>query len=121
MKATAVAAGIEAATAFVMGIVRKRRSGKHFSDFDESDWKEIAGDTGVGAVKGGIRGTSVYVLSNFTATPAAVANAIVTASFSIAEQAHLFRGGKIGEPLYTIVCSSSSNKVFRHLGREVKK
>lgn len=96
-KATAVAAGVEAATAFVMGIVRKRRSGKRFADFNEEDWKEIAGETGVGAVKGGIRGASVYVLSNFTATPAAVANGLVTASFSIAEQAHQFRNGNIDE------------------------
>lgn len=96
-KATAIAAGVEAATTFIMSIVKKRRSGKRFSEFDESDWKEIAGDTGVGAVKGGLRGASVYVLTNFTATPAAVANGLVTASFSVAEQAHQFRTGEINE------------------------
>ena len=96
-KATAIAAGVEAATTFILSIVKKRRSGKRFSDFDESDWKEIAGDTGVGAVKGGVRGASVYVLTNFTATPAAVANGLLTASFSIAEQAHQLRTGEIDE------------------------
>ena len=99
-KATAVAAGVEAATTFVMGIAKKRRSGKRFADFTEEDWKEIAAETGIGAVKGGIRGTSVYVLSNFTATPSAVANALLTASFSIAEQANQFRTGKIDEALF---------------------
>ena len=96
-KATAIAAGVEAATTFILSIVKKRRSGKRFSDFDEFDWKEIAGDTGVGAVKGGVRGASVYVLTNFTATPAAVANGLLTASFSIAEQAHQLRTGEIDE------------------------
>ncbi len=96
-KATAIAAGVEAATTFIMSIVKKRRSGKRLSEFDESDWKEIAGDTGIGAVKGSVRGASVYVLTNFTATPAAVANGIITASFSIAEQAHQFRLGEIDE------------------------
>ena len=96
-KATAVAAGVEAATSFVISIVKKRRGGKKFSEFDLSDWKEIAEDTGVGAVKGGARGATVYVLTNFTATPAAVANGLVTASFSIAEQAHKFRTGEISE------------------------
>ncbi len=96
-KATAIAAGVEAATAFIMSIVKKRRSGKRFSDFDGADWKEIAENTGVGAVKGGVRGVSVYILSNFSATPAAVANGLVTASFSIAEQAHQFRTGVIDE------------------------
>ena len=83
-----------------MGIAKKRRSGKRFADFTEEDWKEIAAETGIGAVKGGIRGTSVYVLSNFTATPSAVANALLTASFSIAEQANQFRTGKIDEALF---------------------
>ena len=96
-KATAIATGVEAATTFILSIVKKRRSGKRFSDFDGSDWKEIAEDTGVGAVKGGVRGVSVYVLTNFSATPAAVANGLVTASFSIAEQAHQFRSGEIDE------------------------
>lgn len=107
-KATFVAAGVEAATAFILGIIKKRQSGKRFSDFDEDDWKDIAGNTGIGAVKGSVRGASLYVLSNFTATPAAVANGLVTASFSIAEQAHQFRTGRIDETTFIanseIVC-----------------
>lgn len=37
----------------------------------------------------------MYSLTNYTATPAAVASAVVTASFGVAEQAHLYRTGKI--------------------------
>ena len=44
-----------------------------------------------------MRGGSIYILSNFTATPAAVASGLVTAGFSVAEQAHLLRKGEITE------------------------
>ena len=97
MKATAVAAAVEGATTFVMAIVQKRKTGKKIKEFDQADWLEIAGDSGKGTIKGGIRGASIYLLTNFTATPAAVASAITTAAFGVAEQAHLFRSGSINE------------------------
>ncbi len=96
-KVTAISAASEGATAFGSAIVKKRKSGKKFSEFDSEDWKEIATDTGKGSLKGGVRGLSVYALTNYTATPAAVASAAVTASFGIAEQAHLFRTSAINE------------------------
>ncbi|MBG6213728.1 hypothetical protein RCH23_001388 [Cryobacterium sp. CAN_C3] len=55
------------------------------------------GETGLGTMNGGVRGLSIYALTNFTATSAAVASAIVTASFGIAEQAHKLRTGQITE------------------------
>ena len=50
-----------------------------------------------GFVKGGVRGLSIYSLTNFTATSAAVASSIVTAAFGIAEQANKLRRGEIDE------------------------
>ena len=97
LKATIISGAIEGGTAFCMGIVKKRKSGKQIKEFDESDWKDIAGESGKGFIKGSIRGVSIYTLANFTATPAAVASAIVTASFGVAEQAHLLREGKLDE------------------------
>lgn len=91
----AVSAAIEGGTAFVGAIIRKRQSGKQIRDFTEDDWKEIIGETGAGTLKGGIRGISIYALTNYTATPAAVASSLCTAAFGIAEQAHLFRTGAI--------------------------
>ncbi len=99
-KVTAISAAIEGATAFGSAIVKKRKSGKKFSEFDSEDWNQIATDTGMGSLKGGVRGLSVYALTNYTATPAAVASAVVTASFGIAEQAHLFRTGAINEATF---------------------
>lgn len=96
-KATAASAAIEGGMVFCLDIIQKKKAGKAIRDFDANDWKEIAGDTGVGVVKGGIRGASIYVLTNYTATPAAVANGIVTASFGVAEQANLLRKGKIDQ------------------------
>jgi len=96
-KVTIGSAAIEGATALVLAIRAKRKQGKQLRDFDTTDWQEIMRDAGVGSVKGGARGFSLYMLTNFTATPAAVASAIVTASFSIAEQAHRLRGGEISE------------------------
>ena len=97
VKSTAVASAIEGATTFAMSVVRKRKTGKKIKDFEQADWIEIAGNSGRGTIKGGVRGASIYLLTNFTATPAAVASAITTAAFGVAEQAHLFRNGAIDE------------------------
>ncbi|MGL3805663.1 hypothetical protein ACSYDW_06150 [Paeniglutamicibacter sp. R2-26] len=96
-EATVVAAVIEGGTTFVLGVTAKRREGKRFKEFSDEDWSEILGETGIGIAKGGVRGLSIYSLTNFTATSAAVASSIVTAAFSIAAQAHKFRNGEIGE------------------------
>ena len=97
VKATAAAAAIEGAMALCLEIAEKRKSGKKFNAFDEDDWKEIAATTGKGTLKGGIRGASIYTLTNFTATPAAVASAMVTATFGIAEQAYQLKQGNVDE------------------------
>ncbi|OYD67293.1 hypothetical protein [Rhodococcus sp. OK302] len=96
-KATIVAAAIEGGTALVLAVVEKRRAGTQLKDFTGEDWIDIAGDTGFGVAKGGVRGLSLYWLTNFTATPAAVASSIVTAAFGVAEQANKFRRGEIDE------------------------
>ncbi|MFE6862819.1 hypothetical protein [Nocardia sp. NPDC057668] len=93
VKATLASAAIEGGTAIVLAIVQKRREGMKFEDFTREDWTGI----GLGFVQGGVRGMSTYTLTNFTATPAAVASSIVTASFGIAAQANKFRRGEIDE------------------------
>jgi hypothetical protein len=96
-RVTLVSAAIEGGAAFVLAVVEKRRSGKQFKDFTSDDWAEIAVETGFGLVKGGVRGVSIYSLTNLTATSAAVASSIVTAAFGIAEQANKLRRGEIDE------------------------
>ena len=96
-KVTAISAAIEGTTSFGMALVRKRKAGKKLSEFDTDDWLEVVGEAGKGTVTGGIRGLSMYSLTNYTATPAAVASAVVTASFGVAEQAHLYRTGQIDQ------------------------
>lgn len=96
-KATLVAAAVEGGTAFVIAVAQKRREGRKLKDFTADDWTEIALGTGLGSLRGGSRGLSIYSLTNFTATSAAVASSIVTAAFGIAEQANQLRRGEIDE------------------------
>lgn len=96
-KATLVAATIEGGTTFVLAVVEKRRQGKKLKEFTSEDWTDIAGETGFGFVNGGVRGLSIYSLTNFTATSAAVASSIVTAAFGVAEQANRLRRGEIDQ------------------------
>lgn len=110
--ATAVSMAIEAGMAFILAISQKRREGKDFKDFDVDDWKDIASDSGIGAIKGGVRGAGVYFLSNYTATPSAVASAFITATIGIAEQANRYRKGELDELEFIesseIVCLEAS-------------
>ena len=110
-KATAIAAVIEGGTAFVTEVVKKRKE-KDFRSFSEDDWIEILGKTGIGTLRGGVRGSSIYVMSNYTATPAAVASGLVTAAFGVAEQAHRLRTKEITETEFLenaqIVCLDAS-------------
>lgn len=96
-KITMAAAAVEGGTAFVLAVAGKRREGTRLQNLTGGDWLDIAGATGSGAVRGGVRGVSLYSLTNFTATPAAVASSIVTAAFGIAEQANKLRRGEISE------------------------
>ncbi len=92
---TVVSAAIEGGTAFISAIIKKRRAGKQIRNFTQSDWDEILKESGLGTIKGGLRGVSIYTLTNFTATPAAVASSLCTASFGIAQQTYLFKTGAI--------------------------
>lgn len=96
-RAAGVAAVMEGGTAFLLAVVEKRRAGKKLNEFSREDWMEIASDSGLGAIKGGVRGLSIYSLTNFTSTSAAVASSVVTAGFGIAEQANKLRRGEIDE------------------------
>ena len=96
-KATIGAAAVEGGMAFCLGIIRKIRSGKKLVEFGYDDWMEITSDTGEGALKGTVRGSSIYILTNYTKTTAESASAMVTASFGIAEQSFLLRNGALNE------------------------
>ena len=122
-KATAAAAAIEGAMALCLGIAEKRKSGKKINILDEYDWKEIAATTGKGTLKGGMRGVSIYTLTNFTATPAAVASAMVTATFGIAEQAYQLKQGNVDEQRFIenseMLCLDASVSALSSLAGQV--
>ncbi len=95
LRAGAVSAAIEGGMTFTISIRSKIKQRKSIKNLTSEDWSDILKDTGIGTVKGGVRGISIYAMTNFTATPAAVASSLVTASFGIAHQVFLLNAGKI--------------------------
>ena len=96
-QATAVSAAVEGGFSFCIKVSEKLREGKSLCEFTEEDWADVGIETAKGTSTGAIRGASVYALTNFTASPAAVANAVVTASFGIAAQARHLKEGTLSE------------------------
>lgn len=101
-QAAAVSAAVEGGMNFCLGVLKKLKGGKPLHQFTAEDWKELGIDTAKGTVAGGVRGAVVYAMTNFTATPAAVASALVTATFGIAGQAQQLRQGVISEEDFLI-------------------
>lgn len=97
VQATLLSAAVNGGAAFVMAVVEKRRDGKRLQEFTSDDWSDVAGTAGRGFVKGGVRGITVYSLTNFTATSAAVASSVVTSAVGIAAQANKLRRCEITE------------------------
>ena len=95
LKVSAVSAVIEGGISFCLGVAKKLKSGQKLNEFTIQDWKDVGIDATKGTGKGAIRGASIYTLTNFTATPAAVASSLVTASFGMVAQARLLHEGKI--------------------------
>ncbi|MCH5192428.1 MAG: hypothetical protein J1F11_00600 [Oscillospiraceae bacterium] len=101
-KATVISAALEGSVSFCLAVREKLKSGKKLNEFTAEDWKEIGLTTGIDTAKGGIRGASVYALTNFTATPANVASALVTAAFGVVSQANELRKGNIDNEEFII-------------------
>ena len=86
-------AAVEGGITFCFAVYDKMRTGKRLYEFTGDDWVDIAKKTGFGAIKGSVRGTSVYLLTNFTKTSANLASAYTAAVFGVASQvAALYRG-----------------------------
>lgn len=105
VKAAGVSAAVEGGVSFCMSVARKRKD-KNFAEFTADDWQEIGVDTGKSTIKGGIRGGSIYVLTNFTATPANVASAYVTAAFGVAAQIRALERDEISKEDFLINCEA---------------
>jgi hypothetical protein len=101
-QAAAVGAGIEGGLAFCMAIAEKHKQGKKVSEYKAEDWKDVGSNTGLGILKGGIRGGSIYVMSNFMATPANVASALITATYGMISQGIKLAKGEISQEDFII-------------------
>ena len=97
IKVTAISSVVEGGTTFISLIIKKKKEKKFIKNFTPEDWKEIIKKSGVSTTKGGVRGASLYILTNYAKTPSAVANALTTSAFGVSEQVYLYKKGKITE------------------------
>ncbi|MDO4648141.1 MAG: hypothetical protein Q4B26_05775, partial [Eubacteriales bacterium] len=97
IQVTVASAALEGGMTLISAIIKKRKSGKAINGFTTDDWIEITKETGLGTLKGGVRGITIYSLTNYTATPAEVASSLCTAAFGVANEAHRYRTGQITE------------------------
>ena len=122
-RAAGVSAAIEGGTHFVLAVHRKLKEGKKLAEFTAEDWKNVGLDTAQGTVTGGIRGAAIYGMTNFTATPAAVASAFVTAAVGITAQAKQLEQGAISEDDFvcnsTVLCLDVSISAIASLAGQV--
>lgn len=106
VKVAIVSSAIEGGVAFCMAVASKRKKGKKLCEFSSDDWKEIGVESGEGILKGAVRGGTVYALTNFTATPANVASAYVTAAFGVAAQVKALEEGRVSPDDFIINCET---------------
>ena len=97
MQVVAISAAIEGVVTFGLKVYEEKKAGKNLSDFTAEDWKDVGLDTSKGAVKGAVRGGTVYALTNFASTPAPVASALVTATFGVVALAAKYHNGDIDQ------------------------
>ena len=77
---------IEGAAGALLATVDKMQDGRLLADFDADDLKDICIETLKGVGKGAVRGSIVYVTTNFTSIPAPMATAGISAAFGIASE-----------------------------------
>jgi hypothetical protein len=99
-KVAVVSAAIEGVMSFGATVYEKFSQGKKLNEFTDEDWKEIFKNTGVGTVRGGARGASIYALTNLTKVGAPAAAAIVTFTFGAMSQTIKFAKGEIDQGEY---------------------
>ena len=93
--ATILSAVAEGATTFLFSFYKKKKERKEISEFTNEDWIQIFEESGISIIKGGIRGSALFTISNFSKTPAPIANAMITATFGMITQANLLSKGVI--------------------------
>ena len=82
-KICGISAVIEGAVSGASEILFKLKGGKKLHDFNKQDLKDIAASTILGSGKGAIRGSAVYLATNYLKVSSAIATGAVTAVYSI--------------------------------------
>ena len=95
LKVAGIAAAIDGVLSFGATFASKFKQGKKLGDFTEDDWKDIFKETGIGVVRGGVTGGSIYALTNMAGMAAPLAAGLVTATYGVVNQAIQLGKGNI--------------------------
>lgn len=88
LKTAGIAAAISGIISFsTMLITIMKSQDKKISELNKKDWQVIFKETGIGAVKGGVSGGSIYALTNVAGMSAPLAAAFVSATLGVATHA----------------------------------
>lgn len=106
IKVTTVSIALEAGTAFAIAVYQKRKTGKKLLEFSSEDWYEISKATGIGGIKGAVRGSAVFYLTNYTEIAAPMANAMVTATLGMMAEAYKLQQRKTTPEDFILSCET---------------
>lgn len=106
IKVTTVSIALEAGTAFAIAVYQKRKTGKKLLEFSSEDWYEISKATGIGGIKGAVRGSAVFYLTNYTEIAAPMANAMVTATLGMMAEAYKLQQRKTTLEDFILSCET---------------
>lgn len=94
LKVASIAAVVEGTAQTAILIYKKK---KKIKDYDATDWEEVGLAFGKGIVQGGIRGASIYALTNYAFMPAPLAASYVSATYGVARLYLSYKKGEISE------------------------
>lgn len=88
LKMAGIAAAISGVISFAISLVSVMKGeNKKISELTKEDWIDILKQTGMGAVKGGVSGGAIYVLTNVAGMSAPLAAGIISGTLGIATEA----------------------------------
>ena len=119
-KAGLIGAAIGGAVSGGIKIYIKIKEGKSLNQFTLDDWKSVGIDFGKGAVRGGISGTSIFVLTQRCGFAPPFAGAMVSTAIGIASLAMDCKAGRISKSDFAdAACSLSVESGLAAVGAAI--
>ncbi len=97
LKTTTMSSVIEGLLAGTTSIIEKRFSGRRLTEFEATDYKEVALIAANGMFIGAVRGASIYCITNYTKIPGEFAGATVTIFSDSVKSIKMYKEGTLTE------------------------